>query len=399
MHLIDISMFYAVEGGGVSTYLNAKARWFSEHSSVRHTIVSSSIGAGHACGQRSGGAAWGGRAALAAGMAASPVIAVPGLALPGLHGYRLPRSVGSAAGLLGRLQPDLIEVGDASQFAWAALRVRRRLQVPVVAFCHSDLARVIGQRLGALAQQASRNYLRRLYRRCDLVLAPSQSMLGRLQRLGIGDAVCQPLGIDANVFCPQRRDSGLRRQLGLAPDARLLVYAGRFAPEKNLGLLVAAVHRLGPPYHLLLVGSGRVPLASAQVSIVPFERDPARLARLLASSDVLVHPGDCETFGLVVLEAMACGLPVVGVAGGAVAELVDAGTGLLVPPCDADALCQGIEAIYQCDRARLGRQARRRACTRFDWQRVMPQLVRRYASLLSAQPLALAQAQGGCALD
>jgi alpha-1,6-mannosyltransferase len=378
MHLVDISMFYAVEGGGVSTYLNAKSRWLGLNSNLRHTIVSSSIGAGSA-----GGA----------------VLAVPGLALPGLRGYRLPRSVGAAAAVLARLQPDLIEVGDASQFAWAALRARRRLQVPVVAFCHSDLARVAGQRLGSLARQASSHYLRQLYRRCDLVLAPSRSMLGQLQGLGIDGALCQPLGIDASVFCPQRRDAGLRRQLGLAPGIRLLVYAGRFAPEKNLGLLVAAVRRLGPPYHLLLVGSGHAPPPSAQVSIMPYQREPASLARLLASCDVLVHPGHCETFGLVVLEAMACGLPVVGVAGGAVAELVDGGTGVLVPPCDADALCQGIEAIYQGDRERLGRQARHKASTEFDWQRVMPQLVRHYAGLVRAAPVALAQAHGGCALD
>ncbi len=201
------------------------------------------------------------------------------------------------------------------------------------------------------------------------------------------------------MFCPQQRDPGLRQRLGLAPQARLLVYAGRFAPEKNLGLLAAAVQRLGPPYHALLIGSGQPPPPSAQLSILPFEREPARLARLLAGSDVLVHPGHCETFGLVVLEAMACGLPVVGMAAGGVAELVDADTGILVRPGDVDALCQAIEAMFQRDLAALGRQARCKACQRFDWQRVMPQLVRRYAGVLSAQATPVPQALADCALD
>ena len=113
MHLIDISMFYAMEGGGVSTYLNAKARWFSEHGKVTHTILSSSVGAG------------GGHA---------NVLALPSFAIPGLHGYRLPLSVGSAARMLCRLRPDLIEAGDACHSAWAALRAGHRLYVPVVVF-------------------------------------------------------------------------------------------------------------------------------------------------------------------------------------------------------------------------------------------------------------------------
>jgi alpha-1,6-mannosyltransferase len=377
MHFVDISMFYAVEGGGVSTYLNAKARWFGEHGGVTHTIVSSSVPPG-------------GRA---------NVLAVPGLPMPGLRGYRMPRSVGACVRLLCALQPDLIEVGDACQSAWAALRAGRHLGVPVVAFCHSDLERVLRQRLGPLTLEASRAYLRQLYRRCDLVLAPSQAVLRQLQRLGIDGAVCQPLGIDADTFCPAQYDPLLRSQLGLAPATRLLVYAGRFAPEKNLDLLAAAVHRLGPPYHLLLVGSGRAPPASPLVSILPFEREPARLARLLASSDLLVHPGHCETFGLVVLEAMACGVPVVGVDAGGVAELVDDATGILVPAHDVDALCQGIEALFTRDLARLGRQARRKASTQFDWQRVMPQLARRYAALLAMQAAPAPRAPVDCALD
>jgi alpha-1,6-mannosyltransferase len=377
MHFVDIAMFYALEGGGVSTYLNAKARWLGEHSTIRHTILSPSITAASGAG----------------------VQAVPGRTFPGLQGYRMPRSVRSCARVLQSLQPDLIEVGDAGQCAWAALRVKRRLQVPVVAFCHSDFARVVGQRFGPLGAQASRSYLLALYRRCDLVLAPSQRMLRQLGELGIADAVCQPLGIDGATFCPQQRDPTLRQRLQLAQHTRLLVYAGRFAPEKNLALLIAAVERLGPPYHLLLVGSGAALPASKRATVLPFEREPRQLARLLASCDALVHPGPCETFGLVVLEAMACGLPVVVTSGGAVGELVDASTGVVVEPNRSEALCDGIEMLFGQDRARMGQCARHKAMAQFDWSRIMPQLLQRYAALLAPRSVRALGREGSCAAD
>ncbi len=363
VHLVDITMFYAAEGGGVSSYLNAKARWLARRGNIFHTIVSSSkLPAGGPRG----------------------VVATPGLMIPGLPAFRLPWSVESMASALTRLQPDLIEAGDACHSAWAALRLKRRQNVPVVAFYHSDMPRVIGRRFGALAQRTSEKYLCHLYRQYDMVLAPSMAMVQRLADMGIEEARHQPLGVDTWTFCPYRRDPTFREQLCLPPDARLLVFAGRFAPEKNLHLLLQAVRRLGKPYHLVLIGSGEALPRSRQTTFIPFVRDVRLLAQLLASCDALVHPGDSETFGLVVLEAMACGLPVIGAHAGGVAELVDAQTGLLVAPGSVSALCEGIEAVFAAGPAQLGANARNKAVHTFDWDRIVPQLLRRYGSLLSS---------------
>lgn len=374
MHLVDITMFYAPEGGGVSTYLNAKSRWFARRAQLRHTIASPNV---------------------ADGAAAPALAALDGIALPGIHGYRLPMSVAAAARLLTRLQPDLIEAGDAGPCAWSALRAGRELGVPVAAFYHSDLPRLVGKRFGTLAGAAARSYAGQLYRRFDMVLAPSRLMVDQLAAMGVAGALRQPLGVDTTVFCPQRRVLTLRTRLRLPASTRLLVYAGRFTAEKKLHLLIEAVHRLGRPYHLLLVGSGMALPRHAEVSMLPFLRDPRQLARLLASSDALVHPGDGETFGLVVLEAMACGLPVLATTGGSLAELVDARSGILVPPNSVEMLCAGIEALYASDRAALGAAARVRACG-YDWDRIMPQLMGRYASLLAAGTRAEQEAERAC---
>jgi alpha-1,6-mannosyltransferase len=278
------------------------------------------------------------------------------------------------------VQPDLIEAGDAGHCAWAALRTKRELGIPAVAFYHSDLPRLMEHRFGELAMRGSRHYLARLYRQFDLVLAPSRLMVQQLGEMGIAGAIHQPLGIDVGVFRPQRRIETLRQHLQLAPGARLLVYAGRFTAEKKLALLIEAVRKLGRPYHLVLVGGGAALPRYPQLTYIPFKRDQRVLARLLASCDVMVHPGDCETFGLVVLEAMACGLPVVATGVG-VAELVDEQTGWW---CNPTAWTTWPKASTHCFAGPRGagrqRGARRRALRRD----LIMRLLNRYAGLLAS---------------
>jgi alpha-1,6-mannosyltransferase len=378
MHLVDITMFYAAEGNGVSTYLNAKARWLARHSRVQHTILSPNVDSG----------------------GESPaLVRVPALALPGINGFRMPTSVRAPARLLRQAQPDLIEAGDAGHSAWAALRLRRRLGVPAIAFYHSDLPRLVRPRFGQTAEGVTCKYLSHLYRQFDLVLAPSRAMVEQLGEMGVHDARHQPLGIDSSVFHPARRVETLRNHLRLPADARLLVYAGRFTLEKKLPLLIEAVRKLGRPYHLVMVGGGADLPRYPQITYLPFKRNQRHLARLLASCDVLVHPGDCETFGLIVLEAMACGLPVVATTGGGVAELVDEHTGILARPNCVDSLAAAIEAIYQRDLAAMGANARRKAAEYYDWNEILPQVMRRYQSVLGTRGLDEPGARSVCVTD
>lgn len=362
MHIVDLTMFYAAEGGGVSTYLNAKSAWLARQAQARHTILSPNVRAG----------------------AMSARQRIPGLSLPGLHGYRMPLSVTAIARRLRALQPDLIEVGDAGHCAWAALRARDRLHIPAVAFYHSDLPRLIENRFGAHASQLARRYLAQLYSQFDLVLAPSRLMVGQLQSMGL-DALHQPLGVDCRIFHPGRRDATLRDRLGVAPGACLLVYAGRFTADKKLDVLLKAMHLLGPAFHLLMVGPGEAAFdvpPGARISRMPFQRDQRALARILASCDLLVHPGDCETFGLIVLEAMGCGLPVVATEEGAVAELVDQHTGVLAQANSPASLAEAIRYTRTRDLALLGANARRKAASSCDWATVFAQLLMHYCNLL-----------------
>jgi alpha-1,6-mannosyltransferase len=301
--------------------------------------------------------------------------------VPGTFNYRLPLAPRRWTDMLARLEPDLIEVGDAFHPAWSAAAVARQRGVPLVAFFHSNLPQILGRRMGRTVEHQLGRYLRWLYSRCDLVLAPSQKACDYLATLGVPHASVQPLGVDTDTFSPQRRTLNLRQTLDLPADTRLLVYAGRFSGEKNIDVLMAAMARLGRPYHLLLIGGGRDATPARNVTMMPYRRAGIELAEWLASCDALVHAGSNETFGLVLLEAMACGLPVIGVNSGAVPEFVNEQVGQLAAPRDVESMASAISDLYQRDLAALGAAARQRVLESYTWGRAFGHLLTTYASV------------------
>jgi alpha-1,6-mannosyltransferase len=147
-------------------------------------------------------------------------------------------------------------------------------------------------------------------------------------------------------------------------------------------VLRKAMALLGKPYHLVLIGGGRAARLSHNVSVLPYRRDSVEVAQWLASADALVHAGGSETFGLVIIEAMACGRPVVGVRAGAVPELVDDQVGELAEPGSGTSMAQAIRRLYERDLDALGARARERALRRFTWTQVLQLQLNSYASVL-----------------
>jgi len=144
---------------------------------------------------------------------------------------------------------------------------------------------------------------------------------------------------------------------------------------------IRAVEDLGPSYQLLLIGRGAPPRIPACVTCLPFQSDAVELAVLLGACDLFVHPGQHETFGLVALEALSCGIPVLGVQGGGVGELVHETCGLLVQAGSSTALGKGIRRLFQCDVRVMGAEGRRRMLASYDWQHIMSQLCGHDAAL------------------
>ncbi|WP_455380679.1 glycosyltransferase family 4 protein [Acidihalobacter prosperus] len=361
MHLCDITLFYTPESGGIRRYLEAKRQWLAYHTRYRHSLLTP--------GRHKS-------------QIASGIFTLPAPTLPYSNGHRFPLRQGPWIKQLIKLEPDLIEAEDPYRLASAAIEAGRQLNIPAVGFYHSDLPRLFTRRLGAEVLPLTQRYIRQLYSRFDLVLTPSQVMRNRLLQMGIEQVTVQPLGVDTEVFHPRHRDLYLRQHLGLDASTRLLIFAGRYAREKNLEQLVEAFSLLGTEYHLLLVGSEMPFSSTAHVSCFPHFVATPDLARLLASADALVHAGDNETFGLIVLEAMASGIPVVGVNAGAIPELVNPAIGTLATDCAPKQLAEAIEALFIQDIHGLGMQARHQAESYWTWDHAFNLLLENYHELL-----------------
>lgn len=363
LHLVDTTMFWSPTGGGVRRYLQTKHDWLAGQPRWRHSIAVPRV-----AGSEPGAAT------------------LPSIALPGSGGYRLPLRRAAIARVLTGLAPDLIEAGDPYRVAWGARDAAQRLGIPAVAYCHSNIAAMArlaaGRRLGASAARLAERYARHVYGGFDLVLAPSRSMAAHLGDWGVARVACQPLGVDTSVFRPEARDLAWRQRHGWSAETRLLVYAGRFAPEKHLDVVADAVGRLGAPYVLLAVGAGPAPPpATERVVVQPFVASASELATVLASADAFVHAGDQETFGLSVLEAMACGTPAVVRDAEGLGELAGVGAAIAVPAGNGAAFAAAIDSLFAGDRSARSRAARRQA-EASDWGRVLPGLLGHYLRLL-----------------
>ena len=359
MHLVDSTLFYSPTSGGVKRYLTAKHTWLSERTSWEHTIIVP----GEVDHFERGG-----------------ICTLAGGTVPGSSSYRMPLDPRRWIQLMIALEPSLLEAGDPFHPAWCAWQVARTRGIPLVAFYHSNLPRLAG---GGLSSRAVKRYVRWLYERFDLVFAPSRLMCDFLQDLGVHQTCLQPHGVDADVFHPGRRNPRMREVLGLPSESRVLVYVGRFAPEKNLPVLIRAFELLGPPYHLLMIGGDTAAdQLQPNVTTIPYRRDSRELARWVASADALVHAGTQETFGLAALEAMACGRPVVAARAGALPELVDERVGQLAEPGSPESLAEAIAALYERDIEAVGAKARARVQRRFTWDRAFQAQTAIYARLL-----------------
>lgn len=369
-HLLDTTMLYAPHSGGVTRYLREKRAWLARNTSMRHTLLVPAL--------RDGVGPCGEILVRTRAFTRSP--------------YRWPYDVPRWVREICTRAPDVIEAGDPGPLGWVALYAAARLDVPLIAFCHADVLRMADVRVSPAFRVFVREYLRMFYRRCDVVVAPSLYMKERLAHWGVTRVVVRPLGVDLATFNPGARTDDLRRRLGLAPGTRLCVYAGRIAPEKNVDVLLRAFRALGAPYHLVIAGSdGSLAAKPSNVTLLPFVESAADLAALLASADALVHAGDQETFGLILLEAMACGRGVIAPAAGAAPELVDPDCGMLVRPRDGRALAEGVEAFYARGPDAFGVAARRRVEQGYTWDAAMRGLLGVYRGALARGSVAAAR--------
>lgn len=292
--------------------------------------------------------------------------------------------------LWSALRPDVVYVATEGPLGWAASSLARRLGIPVASGFHTNFDEYLRVRRWPRLGLVAMSYLRRLHNATAMTLAPSRDVVQRLEASGFRNLHILSRGVDANHFHPRHRDEPLRRSWGAAsgpggPPVFLL--AGRLAPEKNLSFALETVERLTAGFGCcVVVGDG--PEREALERRFPFARFTGALrgevlARHFASADVLLFPSLTETFGNVLLEAMASGLVTISFDYAAAGEyVIDGRNGLKVPFGDHAAFAGRIAAslaLPSRQRAAIGAEARATAES-LDWDRI----VRRFEELLSA---------------
>jgi len=305
------------------------------------------------------------------------LVSAPSISLPGRPEYRL--ALGAPAALrrdVARFAPTLIHLSAPDLLGTGAMKLARKLGVPVVSSLHTRFETYLAYyRLQGLQPLAER-YLYGFYRGCDRVLAPNAPVAELLASHGLGSQVrLWGRGVDRDRFSPARRDDMWRRSHGLADDEVAVLFFGRLVLEKGLGVFaetLAMLVRRGLRVRPLVVGDGPARgwfEARLPGGVFTGQLSGDALGRAVASADLLFNPSRTEAFGNVTLEAMAAGLPVVCPDVPSTRALVADGLdGVLCRTPSAAAyadILAGLAADPQM-RQRLGRSARRTSAS-YDW--------------------------------
>jgi glycosyltransferase involved in cell wall biosynthesis len=323
--------------------------------------------------------------------AGAPIHRVLGIPFPPYPQIRLcppnPR-IGSA---LKRFRPDVIHAVNPFILGPGGATYARRNGVPLVASYHTNVAAYTRFYGLGFAENLTRFWTRIWHNRARINLCTSDATRQYLFREGIKNVRLWPQGVDARLFHPSRAAWAWRERLsGGAPDAKILLYVGRLAPEKGIEQLKAALEA-APDVRLAIVGKG-----PAQDDLrKAFRGTPTvftgqllgeDLAAAYASSDLFVFPSTTETLGMVMIEALSSGVPVVAARSGASHEVVAEGeNGLLYEPGSPPSMTEAVRRVLADDtlRERMGRSARGAAEVR-DWAASTATLRRFYEEAVAA---------------
>ena len=320
------------------------------------------------------------------------LVSIPAVPIPGRAEYKLGLGLPFGARRdLKAFRPNVLHVASPDITGHRAATLARRRDLPVIASVHTRFETYPRYYGMAFLEPVLLAMMRRFYRRCDAIFAPSDSMaqLLRDQRMNY-DVGIWSRGIDREIFNPGRRDLEWRRSLGIADDVPVVGFTGRLVMEKGLDVFSDAVDRLARRqirHKVLVVGDGpardwfekRLPHAV----FAGFQAGP-NLGRAVASMDMLFNPSVTETFGNVTLEAMEAGLPVVAaIATGSQSLVTDGVTGRLIRPGAIDGFSAAL-AHYCTDaaaRAQAG-QAGFEGSQRYGWDEVNQELVDAYIRII-----------------
>ncbi|EIZ77852.1 group 1 glycosyl transferase [Novosphingobium sp. Rr 2-17] len=320
------------------------------------------------------------------------LIGVHAMPIPGRPEYRIPLGIGGKARRdLKAFGPNVVHVSSPDPVGHQAVSWARARGIPVLSSVHTRFETYLRYYNMAWGEPVIEAILRRFYRRCNALVAPSESMaqLLRQQRMNY-DVSIWSRGVDHETFNPSRRDMDWRRNLGIADDEVAIGFLGRLVMEKGLDVFsdtLDELRRRNIAHKVIVIGEGpargwfeeRLPGAS----FVGFQQG-VDLGRAVACMDVLFNPSVTETFGNVTLEAMACATPVVAAAATGSQSLVDDHvSGRLIPPGAVHQFAEALKGYLVNPQLREAHGAAGAArASEFSWDRINHTVADTYVRLI-----------------
>lgn len=360
MKVCDVTQFYAPRSGGVKRYLHEKARFVASRDDEHVLVVP---------GQRT----------CVSNGPCNRIYTIASPRLPKTGGYRALLNLRAVGEIIEREQPDIVESADPYQLGWHVATTAKMFRIPAIAFYHSHFYEAYLERI--VPRSLAKAYVRALYNQFECTLVASAALARELQSWRVPNVQVQQLGVDTTCFRRHDDRDATRDSLGIPSTRFLLLYAGRLSPEKNVTVLFNAFELLPKKFHLLVIGDGpkRATLDDlkdrhSNMSSLSYCADPAELARYYRAADLLIHPGQRETFGLAAIEAQACGTPVLGVGRTRLNEIIAHDQSWWAPENSAEALAAAIQRAFALDLRAIGTAASRAVHERFNWRAVFERL-------------------------
>ncbi|MFQ6114090.1 MAG: glycosyltransferase family 4 protein [bacterium] len=314
------------------------------------------------------------------------LVPVPSIPIPGRPDYRLaigfPKSVRKK---LREFRPTLVHLATPDLLGFRAMRYAQAYNTQIVASYHTHFIGYAKYYNLGMVEMLGWKYLRWFYSQCKHVYVPTCCMADELKRRGITEGIrIWARGVDTELFNPDKRDMEWRGALGYKDEHKIVTFVSRLVWEKGLQIYVDIVKKLNPSscnIKPMVVGDG--PAMKELQNMLPEAHFTGfitgnELARAYASSDVFLFPSETETFGIVTLEAMSSGIPVVVADATGSKSLVESGvTGFLAPPRNTNEFAKLVLQLANDDqlRARISKAARQKALAYPSWDTINSRLL------------------------
>ncbi len=310
------------------------------------------------------------------------VTLVPGLPVPGYPGLHLGLPAWRRLYRLWQAnRPDVLYVATEGPLGSSALKAAERLHIPVLSGFHTNFHNYTRYyRIGWLQKQVL-SVLRRFHNRTAGTLVPNPVLQQKLIAEKFDNVQILSRGVDCNLFTPQRRDAAIRTAWGVSDDDLVLLSVGRLASEKNIELFLRTcrqMQKIRPNIQAVIIGDGplykKLKKENPDIIFCGMQRGRT-LASYYASADIFVFPSETETFGNVLLEAMASELAVIAYDYAAASMHVrDDENGLSIPLGDERAFVEAATALVaKPERIRAMRKQAREDILGHDWRSITDQ--------------------------